>query len=70
MSIEVGYRAMALTTHEIVWLHWLLADMDVYLKDPMPLHCDNKSAIHIVCNSVFHERIKHIKTLSFYSLSS
>jgi len=46
---------MSLTTCEIIWLHWLLANMDVYLKDPTPLRCDNKSFIHIARNYVFHE---------------
>ncbi|XP_050217831.1 secreted RxLR effector protein 161-like [Mercurialis annua] len=46
-STEAEYRAMTYTTCEIVWLRWLLADMGVYLRRPTPLHCDNKSAIHI-----------------------
>jgi len=53
---------MALTTCEVIWLHWLLADMVVYLKDLTPLHCDNKSVIYIAHNFVFHERTKHIET--------
>jgi len=53
---------MALTTCEIIWLCWLLEDMGIYLKDPTPLHYDNKSVIYIVRNSVFHERTKHIET--------
>jgi len=53
---------MALTTYEIIWLRWLLANMGVYLKDPTPLHCDNKSVIHIAHNSIFRERTKHIET--------
>jgi len=61
-SIEAEYHTMALTTCEVIWLHWLLVDMGVFLKDPTPLHCDNKSAIHIARNSVFHERIKYIET--------
>ena len=60
-STKAEYRAMALTTCEIVWLRWLLADMGVTLNCPTPLHCDNKSAIQIARNSVFHERTKHIE---------
>ena len=52
---------MADTTVEIVWLRRLLADMRVSLLDPTPLHCDNKSAIHIGTNPVLYERTKHIE---------
>ena len=61
-STEAEYCAMALTTCEIIWLHLLLANMVIYLKDLTPLHCDIKSVIHISCNSVFHEQIKNIET--------
>ncbi|KAJ9567342.1 LOW QUALITY PROTEIN: hypothetical protein OSB04_003308 [Centaurea solstitialis] len=60
-STEAEYRAMAVTTCEIVWLRWLLADMGVDVSQPTPLHCDNKSAMQIAKNSVFHERTKHIE---------
>ena len=36
---------MTLTTNEIVWLHWLVVDMGVYLSYPTLMYCDNKSAI-------------------------
>ncbi|GJZ98671.1 uncharacterized mitochondrial protein-like protein [Tanacetum coccineum] len=60
-STEAEYRAMAVTTSEIVWLHWLLADMGVQITSPTPLYCDNRSAIQIARNTVFHERTKHIE---------
>ena len=60
-STEAEYRAMASTTKEIVWLRWLLADMGVSLSHPTLMYCDNKSAIQIAHNSVFHERTKHIE---------
>ncbi|PHT26472.1 hypothetical protein CQW23_33919 [Capsicum baccatum] len=60
-STEAEYRAMAVTTCEIIWLRWLLADMGVHISMPTPLHCDNKSAVQIAKNSVFHERTKHIE---------
>ena len=52
---------MASTTTEIIWLRWLLLDMGISLSEPTPMHCDNKSAIQIAHNSVFHERSKHIE---------
>ncbi|CAJ2652486.1 unnamed protein product [Trifolium pratense] len=60
-STEAEYRAMASTTTEIVWLRWLLSDMSVALSEPTPMYCDNKSAIQIAHNSIFHERTKHIE---------
>nr|GEW82034.1 putative copia-type protein [Tanacetum cinerariifolium] len=60
-STEAEYRAMGVTTSEIVWLRWLLADMGVRISHSTPLHCDNRSAIQIVRNSVFHECTKHIE---------
>ena len=52
---------MASTTCEIVSLCWLLEDIGVTMPDHMPMYCDNKSAIQIAKNEVFHERTKHIE---------
>ena len=52
---------MASTTSEIIWLRWLLEDMGVSISSPTPMYCDNKSAIQIAHNTVFHERTKHIE---------
>lgn len=52
---------MATTACELTWLKLLLKEMDVYQGDPMIMHCDNKSAIHIAANPVFHDRTKHIE---------
>ena len=60
-STEVEYRALAATTAELIWLRWLLQDLDVDCSTATKLHCDNRSAIQIAHNDVFHERTKHIK---------
>jgi hypothetical protein len=60
-SIEAEYRALADTTSELLWLHWLLDDMSVSQTSGSPIFCDNRSAIQIVHNDVFHERTKHIE---------
>jgi hypothetical protein len=60
-STEAEYRALADTTAELLWLRWLLQDMGVSLSSATPLYCDNRSAIQIAHNDVFHERTKHIE---------
>ena len=37
-----------------------LADLEVKYVDPIPLHCDNTSAISISKNPVLHSKTKHI----------
>lgn len=60
-SAKAEYCALTHTTFELVWLCHLLHDMSIHLKQPTPLYCDNKSAIYIAHNDVFHERSKHIE---------
>ena len=60
-STEVEYRALTSTTAELIWLRWLLQDLGVDCSTATKLHCDNRSAIQIAHNDVFHERTKHIE---------
>ncbi|KAG9446582.1 hypothetical protein H6P81_012710 [Aristolochia fimbriata] len=60
-STEAEYRALADTTSELVWFRWLLQDMGVPLDSSTPLYCDNKNAMQIAHNAIFHERTKHIE---------
>ena len=46
---------------ELTWLQSLLSDLGVSHHDPALLYCDNKVALHIAINPVFHERTKHIE---------
>ncbi|KAD7479992.1 hypothetical protein E3N88_03128 [Mikania micrantha] len=60
-SAEAEYRAMATTVSEILWMRWLLNELDVKQNGPTPLFCDNQAARHIANNPVFHERTKHVE---------
>ena len=58
---EAEYRALVATTTKLIWLRWLLQDLCVDYSTATKLHCDNRSAIQIAHNNVFHERTKHIE---------
>jgi hypothetical protein len=60
-STEAEYRALADTTAELLWLRWLLQDLGIDCSTAVPIHCDNRNAIQIAHNDVFHERTKHIE---------
>ena len=65
-STEAEYRAMSAACAEIVWLRGLLSELGASQINPTPLHADNKSAIQIASNPVFHERTKHIEVDCHY----
>ncbi|KAL2231993.1 UNVERIFIED_CONTAM: Secreted RxLR effector protein [Sesamum indicum] len=58
---KAKYRSMKAAVCEIVWLNNLLKDQGVEVPTPVPFFCDNKAAIHITENPVFHERAKHME---------
>lgn len=60
-STEVEYCSLAFATCEIIWLQQLLRDLHITVTCPAKLFCDNKSALHLASNQVFHKRTKHIK---------
>ncbi|KAL0301404.1 UNVERIFIED_CONTAM: hypothetical protein Sradi_6417200 [Sesamum radiatum] len=45
---------------ELLWVSYILGEFGIQLVTPIPFHCDNKAAIHITENPVFHERTKHL----------
>ena len=60
-SSEAEYRALATTTCELQWLSYLLQNLHLPPSQPATRYCDNKSALQIASNQVFHERTKHIE---------
>lgn len=60
-SAEAEYKAMASTTCEITWIVGVLQDMGITSCSPCMLFCDNKAALEIAANPLYHERTKHIE---------
>lgn len=60
-SAEAEYQSMAMTYSELKWTIALLDSLGIKRLKPVPFHCDNKAALHIAANPVFHERTKHIE---------
>lgn len=52
---------MATTTCELVWICGILHDVGVSFTQPATLYCDNKTALHIATNPMYHERTKYIE---------
>lgn len=60
-SAEAEYRALALTTCEVLWLTQLLKKLGLQQIGPTSLQCDNKVALSIATNPVHHECTKHVE---------
>ncbi|GKG07957.1 secreted RxLR effector protein 161-like protein [Tanacetum coccineum] len=54
---EAEYRSMASTVSEVLWMRWILSELDAFLEGPTLLFCDNQAARHIANNSVFVRKI-------------
>jgi hypothetical protein len=53
-SSEAEYRALSTATCELIWLQYLLTDLQIMCTKLPVLFCDNQSALHIASNPVFH----------------
>ena len=54
------YIVIATCCTQVIWMIQTLADLEVKYVDPIPLHCDNISAISMSKNPVLHSKTKHI----------
>ena len=59
-TTEAEYIAAATCCTQILWMVQSLADLDVKYSEPIPIHCDNTSAISVSKNPVLHSKTKHI----------
>ncbi|KAM1465721.1 hypothetical protein COP2_045561 [Malus domestica] len=60
-STEAEYRSLAHTAAELSWVSKILHDISFPLLHTPAIFCDNKSAIALAFNPVFHARTKHVE---------
>ncbi|GKD97979.1 uncharacterized mitochondrial protein-like protein [Tanacetum coccineum] len=65
-SAEAEYKAMNSVTCEVMWILKVLVELNINTSLPVPLHCDNSSAIQIATNPIFHEKTKHFEIELFF----
>ena len=59
-TIEAEYIVVATCCTQILSMIHTLEDLEVKHVNPIPLHCDNTSAISMSKNRVLHSNTKHI----------
>jgi hypothetical protein len=59
-TTEAEYISTATCCTQVLWMIQTLADLEVKYAAPIPIHCDNTSAISVSKNPIFHSKTKHI----------
>jgi len=55
-STEAEYKALADGTAEVIWLQYLLTDLQVPSVSAPTIWCDNLGATYLLANPIFHAR--------------
>jgi hypothetical protein len=59
-TAEAEYIVATPFCTQVLWMKQTLTDIQVEYDDPIPIYCDNTSAISISKNPVMHSKTKHI----------
>jgi hypothetical protein len=65
-TCEAEYVAATSCVCHAIWLRNMLKELNMPQKEPTKIFVDNKSAIALAKNPVFHDRSKHIDTRYHY----
>lgn len=57
----VQNKALTDATVELIWLHSLLKELQVSLRHPPILWCDNIGVTYLSANPIFHAGTKHVE---------
>ena len=50
-----------------MWNSHVLTEIGLVQKSPIELICDNKILVHLVYNSMYHSKTKHMDLNSYYN---
>jgi hypothetical protein len=59
-ATEAEYIVDATYCTHILWMIQTIEDLEVKYASPIPIHCDNTSAISVSKNPIFHSKTKNI----------
>ena len=59
-TTEAEYIVAAACCTQVLWMKQNLTDIQVEYDEPIPIYCDNTSAISISKDPVMHSKTKHI----------
>ena len=65
-STEAEFRDMSKGIDEAMWIKHLLEELRISHTKPIVIRCDNKSAISLAHDLVYHDRMKHVNIDRFY----
>ncbi|KAM2177036.1 hypothetical protein ACFX1Q_036278 [Malus domestica] len=65
-TCEAEYVVATLCVYHAIWLKNLLKELSMPQEEPIEIYVDNKSAIALANNLVFHDRSKHMDTRYHY----
>lgn len=59
-SYESVYMAVSYVSCQVIWIRFVLDEMEVEVKKPLVFKIENKLAINFIRNEVLHGKSKHI----------
>ena len=65
-STEAEFRAMSSGIDEVLKIRGILKELNIPYEEPIKVFCDNKLAISIAHDPVYHSRFKQVNISLFY----
>ena len=66
-STKTEYKALADGTTEVIWLQYLLTDLQISSVSAPIIWCDNLGATYLSVNPVFHASTKYVEVDYYFS---